>query len=64
MSIVNYWRFASERVHTIREALNQELALGGEDFKDKIALATTRQTRCGIPGRPRVEEAEAIYFVY
>src|SRR4030067_3839030 len=36
-------------VHAIREALNQELVLGREDFKDRIEQMTQRQTR---PGRP------------
>ena len=50
-------------IHAIREALNQELVLGREDFKDKIQRMTKRQSRPGQPGRPRVEEAEARYFV-
>jgi putative transposase len=57
-------QFAPEQVHAIREALNQELVLGREDFKDKIALATARQTHRGIPGRPCAEEEEAIYYVF
>ena len=51
-------------VHAIREALNQELVLGREDFKDKIETMLRRQVRPGIPGRPRIEESSAIYYVY
>jgi len=52
-----------EDVHEIREALNQELVLGREDFKDKIQMMTKRQTRAGKSGRPRIEEAKPIYYV-
>lgn len=38
---------------SIRNALNQELVLGREDFKNKIAEVTNRQTRPGKDGRPR-----------
>jgi len=48
-------------LHIVREALNQELVLGGDDFKDKIEKMTKRQTRPGIPGRPCVKEPGAIY---
>jgi len=53
-------------VHDIREALNQELVLGREDFKDKIEQMTQRQSRPGRSGRPRrdgVEEAVSDYYV-
>lgn len=50
--------------NAIREALNQELVLGRDDFKDKIEQMTKRQTRPGQMGRPRVEEERAIYYVY
>lgn len=50
-------------LHCVREALNQELVLGREDFKDKIEAMLNRQSRAGIPGRPRVEEASAYYTV-
>lgn len=53
-------------IHDIREALNQELVLGREDFKDRIQQMTQRQTRPGQSGRPRtdgVEEAVADYYV-
>lgn len=50
-------------LHTIREAVNQELVLGREDFKDMIEQMTSRQSRPRIPGRPRVEEQSAIYYV-
>lgn len=53
-------------LHEIREALNQELVLGRDDFKDRIAEMTKRQTRPGRSGRPprdRAEEARADYYV-
>jgi putative transposase len=51
------------QIHAIREALNQELVLGREDFKDKIERMSKRQVRPGQPGRPRVEEEQAVYYV-
>ena len=51
-------------LHEIREALNQELVLGRDDFKDKIEQMTNRQTRAGQSGRPRIEETGAIYYVF
>jgi len=53
----------SEDIHDIREALNQQLVLGREDFKDKIEEMTNRQTRQGQSGRPRIEEPQGIYYV-
>lgn len=38
-------------VHAVREALNQELVLGREDFKDKTEAMLQRQARPGQPGR-------------
>ncbi|MBT8438586.1 MAG: transposase [Gammaproteobacteria bacterium] len=55
---------SKEDLHDIREALNQELVLGREDFKDKIELMTKRQARPGKPGRPGVKESGAIYYVF
>ncbi|RKZ99974.1 MAG: transposase [Gammaproteobacteria bacterium] len=52
-----------EQIHAIREALNQELVLGREDFKVKIERMTKRQVRPGQPGRPRVGEEQAVYYV-
>ena len=43
-------------VHAIREALNQKLVLGREDFKDRIEVLLQRQVRPDIPGRLRIEE--------
>lgn len=57
---------AQDTVDSIREALNQELVLGREPFKDKIEKLTTRQTRPGHSGRPRggrAEEARGDYYV-
>ena len=54
----------TEQVHVIRDASAQELVRGREDFKNKIAEVTSRQLRPGVPGRPRVEEADVIYYVF
>lgn len=53
----------SETVHDIREALTQELVLGRDDFKDKIEMMLSLQVRPGQPGRPRIEETGAIYYL-
>jgi putative transposase len=45
-------QLGKHELHTIREALNQELVLGREDFKDKIESMTQRQSRRGKDGRP------------
>src|SRR3989344_709001 len=45
----------NDLLHTIREALNQELVLGSERFKDKIEATLKRRARPGLPGRPRDE---------
>ena len=52
-----------EQTHAIREALNQELVLGREDFKVKIECMTKRQVRPGQSGRPRIEEEQSVYYV-
>jgi putative transposase len=51
------------QIHAIREAQNQEWVLGREHFKDKIERMTKRQVCPGQPGRPRVEEEQAVYYV-
>ena len=53
----------NDTLHDIRESLNHELVLGRSYFKDKIEEITQRQTRLGIPGRPKIEEEEGVYFV-
>lgn len=53
-----------DQLHIIRAALNQELVLGRDDFKDKIAQMTQRQTRRGKNGRPRIEERSGVYYVF
>jgi putative transposase len=50
-------------LHEIREALNHELVLGRSYFKDRIEAMTQRQSRLGIPGRPRVEEESGVYYI-
>lgn len=52
-----------EDVHDIRDALNQQLVLGRDDFKDKIEEMTNKQTRQGKAGRPKIEEPMGIYYV-
>lgn len=52
----------NDMLHEIREALNHELVLGRSYFKDKIEKVTQRQTRMGLPGRPKIEEEEGVYF--
>ncbi len=49
-------------LHDIRDALNQELVLGRDDFKDKIEQTLKRQARRGKDGRPRVEELAGFYY--
>ena len=58
-----YAQLDENDIHSIRDALNQELVLGREDFKDKVAQTLKRQTRLGIPGRPRIKEPCQIYYV-
>lgn len=52
-----------EQVHQIREAINQELVLGRNDFKDKIERMTQRQTKPKPLGRSGIEEESSIYYV-
>ena len=57
----------NDLLHTIREAVNQELVLGREDFKDRIEKMTARQVRPAQMGRPRttkVEEPMGDYYVF
>jgi len=54
----------SDKVHAIRDALNQQLVLGRDDFKDKIEAMTNRQTRPKPLGRHRVEEGEPCYYYF
>jgi len=51
-------------LHEVREALNQELVLGSERFKDEIEQMLQRRVRAGRPGRPRVEENVVYYGEY
>lgn len=57
----------NDLLHSIREALNQDLVLGREDFKNRIEQMTSRQARPGQSGRPRVdrvEESMGDYYVF
>lgn len=51
------------QLHDIRDALNHDLVLGRDDFKDKIELMTQRQTSRGKDGRPKIEETAGKYYV-
>ena len=53
-----------QSLHHVREALNQELVLGSSYFKEKIEKIIDRRIVPGKPGRPRIEEEYAGYFVY
>jgi putative transposase len=52
-----------ELIHEIRESLNHELVLGRSHFKDLIEEITKRQVRLGYPGRPSIEEEQAVYLI-
>ena len=64
---MDYGRYL-DTLHAIREALNQELVLGRNDFKDKIETTLKRQARRGQDGRPRInnciQESEGYYYVW
>mgnify|MGYP006306402281 FL=1 len=51
----------AQTLQRIRDALNHELALGTDAFQDAVEGQTSRKTRLGRPGRPRVGEAAADY---
>ena len=51
-----------DEIHSIRDALNQELVLGRDDFKEKIELITKRQVKPAQMGRPRIEEEAGVYL--
>jgi len=51
----------SELIHEIRDALNQQLVLGREDFKIKIEETTNRQARLKPLGRHKIGETEVSY---
>ncbi|RLA50758.1 MAG: transposase [Gammaproteobacteria bacterium] len=53
----------NDTLHEIRQSLNHELVLGRSYFKDKIEEVTKRKTRLGMPGRPRIEEEQGVYWV-
>jgi len=50
-------------IHSIREAVNQELVLGRDDFKEKIKQMTKRQVKPAPMGRPKVEEEMGVYLI-
>ncbi len=50
-------------LHRIRNALNQELVLGRDDFKEKIAKMTKRQVNPAQMGRHKIEEESSVYLI-
>ena len=44
-----------EDIHAIRSALNVEMVVGHDDFKDKIERMVNRQTRSGKSGQPGIK---------
>ncbi len=48
----------------IRDSVNQDLVLGRSSFKNKVEAETKRKVRKGMPGRPRIEEEHARYYVW
>jgi REP-associated tyrosine transposase len=50
-------------LHGIRNALNQELVLGRDDFKEKIEQMTKRQVNPAQMGRPRIAEEQGVYLI-
>jgi len=52
----------NDTLHEIRKSLNHELVLGRSYFKHKIEEITARQTRLGVPGRPRVKDKTGVYW--
>lgn len=54
-------QLASNQIREMRDALNQQLVLGRDDFKDKIKEMTNHQTRPKPLGLHRIEEDEAGY---
>jgi len=50
-------------IHSIREAVNQELVLGRNDFKEKIMQMTKRQVKPAPMGRTKIEDAAGVYLV-
>jgi len=53
-----------DEIHSIRDALNQELVLGRDDFKEKIEEMTNRQAKPAIIGRPRISEEQGMYLIF
>jgi putative transposase len=51
-------------VHVIRDAINQELVVGSDRFKDKIEKTLQRSTRRKQAGRPCVKETNGQYDAY
>lgn len=50
---------AQTELDAIRDALNQEMVIGREDFKNRMEQILERQIRPGKPGRPSAEERSA-----
>lgn len=54
-------QLAASDLHAVRDALNRELVLGRDEYKDSIATMLKRQTRPGRNGRPCIKEARGVY---
>lgn len=50
-------------IHEIREAVNRELVLAHDNFKERIEKAVSRLTRPIHIGRPKSVKQAAIYYV-
>jgi putative transposase len=50
-------------LHSIREAVNHELVLGRDDFKNKISEMTKRQVQPAQMGRPKIEDEIGCYLI-
>lgn len=54
-------QFDSNLAREISNTLNNEMVLGTEDFKDRIATMVSRRVRPGKPGRPPIHSSEKRY---
>jgi len=51
-------------LRSIRDALNKELVLGRDNFKNKLEEMTKRQVSPAKMGRPRIEDEAELYLVF
>ncbi len=55
---------SDQTLHTIRDAINQELVVGSDRFKDKIEATLKRSARRKQAGRPSAKEKIVLTNVY